>query len=249
MDQNTNSLQTTVTQSSTVNSRPKTNNFLVTLLSILLLLTCIIAGFFAYQTQQLVKELTVYKLQPEETPIATTTPDPIADWKTYIDSNFTFKYPNSWKIEVDKNLIKVFLVGYFEDTFFTIEKIDISPELFFESESKLIGCKLNLNNIQLGVDKKITIISAFNECKGNNYGYYYLKNTNYNVLIRHSLNDSMSNSSVGAILSTFKFIEPVAVSSPLPVACTEEAKICPDGSAVGRSGPKCEFEACPTPKN
>lgn len=29
------------------------------------------------------------------------------------------------------------------------------------------------------------------------------------------------------------------------VACTKDAKICPDGSAVGRTGPNCEFEACP----
>lgn len=29
------------------------------------------------------------------------------------------------------------------------------------------------------------------------------------------------------------------------VACTLEAKICPDGSAVGRVGPSCEFAACP----
>lgn len=28
-------------------------------------------------------------------------------------------------------------------------------------------------------------------------------------------------------------------------ACTEEAKLCPDGSAVGRTGPNCEFAACP----
>ena len=28
-------------------------------------------------------------------------------------------------------------------------------------------------------------------------------------------------------------------------ACTLEAKICPDGSSVGRSGPKCEFAVCP----
>ena len=35
---------------------------------------------------------------------------------------------------------------------------------------------------------------------------------------------------------------------PKPVACTMEAKLCPDGSYVGRSGPKCEFAACPTPK-
>lgn len=30
-----------------------------------------------------------------------------------------------------------------------------------------------------------------------------------------------------------------------PVACTEEAKLCSDGSYVGRSGPNCEFDACP----
>lgn len=30
------------------------------------------------------------------------------------------------------------------------------------------------------------------------------------------------------------------------VACTAEAKLCPDGSAVGRTGPNCEFAACPT---
>jgi len=38
-------------------------------------------------------------------------------------------------------------------------------------------------------------------------------------------------------------------SQPLTVcgdaqACTEEAKICPDGSAVGRTGPNCEFAPC-----
>ena len=30
------------------------------------------------------------------------------------------------------------------------------------------------------------------------------------------------------------------------VACTMEAKICPDGSSVGRVGPDCEFAPCPT---
>ena len=32
---------------------------------------------------------------------------------------------------------------------------------------------------------------------------------------------------------------------PGQVACTMEAKICPDGSSVGRTGPNCEFAACP----
>lgn len=32
---------------------------------------------------------------------------------------------------------------------------------------------------------------------------------------------------------------------PSGQGCTTEAKICPDGSAVGRTGPNCEFAACP----
>ncbi len=40
-------------------------------------------------------------------------------------------------------------------------------------------------------------------------------------------------------------------SRPVPpgpkgeVGCTLEARICPDGTAVGRSGPNCEFAPCP----
>ncbi|MDE2399938.1 MAG: hypothetical protein KGL67_02950 [Patescibacteria group bacterium] len=30
-----------------------------------------------------------------------------------------------------------------------------------------------------------------------------------------------------------------------PVACTQEAKQCPDGSYVGRTGPNCQFAQCP----
>ena len=30
-----------------------------------------------------------------------------------------------------------------------------------------------------------------------------------------------------------------------PVACAKDAKLCPDGSVVGRRGPACEFSACP----
>ncbi|HUX35614.1 MAG TPA: hypothetical protein VMV71_01110 [Candidatus Paceibacterota bacterium] len=29
------------------------------------------------------------------------------------------------------------------------------------------------------------------------------------------------------------------------IACSQEAKLCPDGSYVGRTGPDCEFKACP----
>ncbi len=35
------------------------------------------------------------------------------------------------------------------------------------------------------------------------------------------------------------------VFQPKSQACTAEAKICPDGTAVGRTKPNCEFAPCP----
>jgi len=34
-------------------------------------------------------------------------------------------------------------------------------------------------------------------------------------------------------------------STTPPKVCTQEAKLCSDGSYVGRTGPNCEFAACP----
>jgi hypothetical protein len=33
-----------------------------------------------------------------------------------------------------------------------------------------------------------------------------------------------------------------------PVFCTQDVKLCPDGSAVGRVAPSCAFAPCPEPK-
>ena len=48
-------------------------------------------------------------------------------------------------------------------------------------------------------------------------------------------------------------LKPDAIPNPAPDAgegqgqrmCTMDAKICPDGTGVGRTGPNCEFAACP----
>lgn len=42
-------------------------------------------------------------------------------------------------------------------------------------------------------------------------------------------------------------ISNIPVPPSQPVACTAEAKQCPDGSYVGRTGPNCEFAVCPAP--
>lgn len=99
----------TMTQPSTVDSRPNANNFLVVLLSVLLFISVSIAGFFAYQTQMLVKELMSLKSSPspvvqvsteptiEPTSVVRATSDPTADWKTYTNTKdgYTLKYPSN----------------------------------------------------------------------------------------------------------------------------------------------------------
>lgn len=37
------------------------------------------------------------------------------------------------------------------------------------------------------------------------------------------------------------------ITRPKEVVCTMDAKICPDGTAVGRHGPMCQFDDCPLP--
>lgn len=92
--------------------QPKNNNFLLILLSILLFISVAISGFFAFQTQKLVKELTLLrtvptsmaKVEPTTEPVATNsanvTTNSTVNWKTYVDpqQRFSIKYPSTWRI-------------------------------------------------------------------------------------------------------------------------------------------------------
>lgn len=74
----TNPLNQSVSDSVPVVGQPKQSNFLVILLSVLLFISVVIAGFFAFQTQKLVKELTM--LRTQTTPVTTVEPtnEPVA---------------------------------------------------------------------------------------------------------------------------------------------------------------------------
>jgi hypothetical protein len=49
----------------------------------------------------------------------------------------------------------------------------------------------------------------------------------------------------GGGATAFAISDDSVSSSTTGVACTQEAKQCPDGSFVGRMGPRCEFAKCP----
>lgn len=50
-----------------------------------------------------------------------------------------------------------------------------------------------------------------------------------------------------AVIAASKTSTPQAPQDNEPVVCTMDAKLCPDGSYVGRVAPSCEFAACPAP--
>lgn len=54
---------------------------------------------------------------------------------------------------------------------------------------------------------------------------------------------------IGAFLISNKtsYYDVQSIGNSNNIGCSEEAMQCPDGSYVGRSGPNCEFQACPMP--
>ncbi len=59
-----------------------------------------------------------------------------------------------------------------------------------------------------------------------------------------STNKALLLLAIGAIAAASYFIFTNAERGA--VACTQEAKLCADGTYVGRSGPSCEFAICPS---
>lgn len=51
---------------------------------------------------------------------------------------------------------------------------------------------------------------------------------------------------VGILPKTVSFISSQVSKQTSPIACTLEAKLCPDGSSVSRVSPSCEFAQCPS---
>jgi hypothetical protein len=126
-------------------------------------------------------------------------------------------------------------------------------------------------NLTIGGEKVVKTIEG-----GGVYYYIFIHNkVIYQISVSTTDFPSELSKTIDQIVSTFKFLgqTPVATCKPRPScldatprclipetsdmcppaspappqkACTQEAKICPDGSSVGRTGPNCEFAPCPT---
>lgn len=198
----------------------KNNSFLVSLLSTLLLLAVLIAGFFAYQTQNLVKELNTIKNKEAigQTPTPSVSPKALFDAISFdnLKDGDTITSPFKLTGMIDKSWT-------FESTF-SIEILDKDRKSLKQSP---VNVSFENEDSQFGSFSETLTFSTQSES---------------GFVVAHADNPS------GLPENDKSFEVPVFFYKNQVSACTMEAKICPDGSAVGRSGPKCEFAPCPTPK-
>jgi hypothetical protein len=220
-----NSPQTAEIQQSITDSRPKANSLLIILLSILLLISCVIAGFFAYQTQKLAEQLLEFRNQELATPISTSTyepgtePEPIPlevltkDWKTYTNTkaNYFLKYPVSgWKAlntgvveekEAEQDSTYVSLIYQPDISKAAHELVFIITPSIPETDKDKLNQTKEIGNNYLA-DCWIT--------EDNGYEFCWLKNTAQKGYLNINFGiskDENFNNMIDQILSTFKFTD------------------------------------------
>lgn len=197
----------------------KKSNFIVILLSSLLIISILIAGFFAFQNQKLVKELKLLRIQPNPVTEATilptiepiisisTTPPPTLHWKFYTNtsSNYQIKYPSDWKVinqsagsmglaEADARYVEIGL-GEGKSGTIGIEELQIIPP---SEEANLNVIKV-VDNLTMRCNGNYTTdskawcwIKVPNQDKYLNIQFFKNSNAETNIILEQ-------------ILSTFKF--------------------------------------------
>jgi hypothetical protein len=250
-----------------------TDNHWITIVSmaIFVLLSLAAVAFLYYQNQQLKSMLASYQT-PTPAPLPSTTPDATANWKVYTNKVFSVKLPEQFEFDTrfSTNPSNMHFTWSQPQNATPTESIDITLG-YTQGDPGLTVCKTNEECYQgyaksfavSGYDEISTTIDGdrvkgfevSNDASGVlNYVNFYPvsfgeKLFTFDVQMSAPSIDQAKQfvPQINQILSTFKFINPVASPSSKPVACTLEAKMCPDGSSVGRAGPNCEFAPCPTP--
>ena len=225
--------------------KPRDNHWItIASMAAFVLLALASVAFLYYQNQQLKSMLATYQTQTSPTPIATA--DPTGNWKTYTSTEygFGFKYPSNYTIDenVRTSLIQVIVNKSEKDSF----NIGVS------SDYKPANVKFFLDTEATG-ERKIndTVWQEYSLPQGYGDGgeslsspVFGLQTEKDKLLYTITFYGETKTSEIqNQILSTFKFLE--TGPSPTTRACTMEAKLCSDGSYVGRTGPNCEFAPCP----
>ena len=243
---------------------PKKHKFPKLLLTIVLILAALFiaayAGAYIFMQEELNKILGVAKPTPTLAPTLvepSPTPDPIANWQTFTDLQlgYSIKYPPEFGNEkcpkefdhktlcsdaIDDNPVEPY---YYFIGFSPNNPVESAPGL-----DNITYQKDQINGIE--VERTYDLPSR----SGAEY-VYFKKDDGSHIEIFFTGYDETDpfpeqekyKKLFDQILTTFTFLDSTTSISPSQsqVACTADAKICPDGSAVSRVGPNCEFAVCP----
>ncbi len=185
----------------------------------------------------------------------------LRDWKTYSNQEYglTFKYPNNFEIVEDGIYQKYFNhpKGFnwyrlkLED-----KKSDQNPFILIEINPDGWGPQfVSKEYIVIGEGDRLKIMSTEDKARDMtneiNKGKAWLRIGNFlaksGASFSFHLNYDLGSRDYETVFEKIidsVFFDKAIVNTENPVACTMDAKQCPDGSWVGRTGPKCEF-VCP----
>ena len=233
---------------------------------VFVVLLLLLGGVYMLGRSSVLKELNPSSLTiPPKSPDmyqGSPTPDPTADWKTYTntDLGFSFKYPSESKLTFNCLECEApdLMISFPNDTYTLIsagstEKIDKEkPTVKAIIDNKIYVNKFSTYPVTVtrsaytldGIEGEKTFSEEkIGNLTRNDIDILVLKDKKlytFNFRFRPENKQKMSILA-DQILSTFKFTD----SKGGQTVCAQEAKQCPDGSYVSRTGPSCEFTSCP----
>ncbi len=230
------------------------------LISFVLLLALMEGGFYLYKNSNN-NSVPVPPADPDIYKGPSPTPDPTADWETFEMPSYSIKAPPEFRRDMNAGNLNTFLSITNYDVVSapgrefspTLDKEKKKIEIYQSYNTKDFDNYISRDSLDSSMEK-ITIngLPAIKTTSDEGYISILVKDPNKNMVysINFALDFISFPGTAYEIYSTFKFTDSTAALSPVPteamVACTMEAKLCPDGiTSVGRSGPKCEFEKCP----
>lgn len=173
----------------------------------------------------------------------------LSNWKTYNNQTLKYeiKYPPNLTIKIPENCDDC-LILYLDPNNKEYIQIQSGSISSMGREYTINDATLHKPNATRTTVNGEEAVSYRGEYTNGVWAYkgidFFPTDIKYFPVKFEYIGDGSNEKLVDQILSTFKFT--AASASPTQaVACTMEAKLCPDGSSVGRSGPKCDFAKCP----
>jgi hypothetical protein len=187
---------------------------------------------------------TVYLTTKEKVEAPVTDSVDVTDWKTYKNEKygFEFKYPADWKIIPDSVFEKGNDLGFYKGDVRVMGVENPIREIGYHGLDLLRTEQIKIINNDFPLVKTLYV-----DDEDKMYRYIHISWAPSDWSMSGELwftfrdGDMQREKEINQIISSLFFISPEPKTT---TACTKDAMMCPDGSYVGRIGPKCEF-VCP----